>query len=298
MWRFTSWRHGELLLVAATLIAASGWIFSKEAIEHLPVFGFIGLRFLLASICLLPFCYRHFSSVNLNDLLKAFCVGGLLGTAILLWIYAVSVSATLGEGAFIMSLSMLFVPLIAWPLFGEKPTGSFWCSLPFAVAGLILLSLAGGWQQSSSQLWFLLSALVLAVHFNFNSHYAQRIPVLLLICIQLCCTGLMGLAMSVLFEVWPANAIPHSTWGWFGLSVLVATSLRYVLQTLGQKATSRSNAAIIMILEPIWTLLLSILWLSEQVSLYKVLGCMLILFAIVVNRGWDKIKSMCFLTKI
>jgi drug/metabolite transporter (DMT)-like permease len=289
-------RHAELLLTAATLIAASGWIFSKETIAHLPAFGFIGLRFLLASICLLPFCYRHLSRVKPSDLIKAFCVGALLGSALLLWIYAVSGSETLGEGAFIMSLSMLFVPLVAWPLFGDKPTSSFWYSLPFAITGLILLSLVGGWQQSSSQLWFLLAAVMLAVHFNFNSRYAQRIPVLLLTCIQLCCTGLMGLAMSALFEVWPVS-VPNSTWGWFSLSVLVATSLRYVLQTLGQKSTSTSNAAIIMILEPIWTLLLSIFWLAELMSLYKVVGCTLILFAIMVNRGWDNFKSIYSLAK-
>ena len=168
-------RHGELLLATATLIAASGWIFSKEAIAHLPAFGFIGLRFLLAAVCLLPFCYRHLFRINPLDLIKAFGVGALLGSALLLWIYAVSISDTLGQGAFIMSLSMLLVPLIAWPLFGNKPTGRFWCSLPFAIIGLILLSVAEGWRQSSNQLWFLLAALMLAVHFNFNSRYAQNV---------------------------------------------------------------------------------------------------------------------------
>jgi drug/metabolite transporter (DMT)-like permease len=285
----TPLKYAELWLVVATLIAASGWIFSKEAIEYLPPFGFIGLRFLLASICLLPFCYRDFTRVKSIDFIKAFSVGALLGSALLLWIYAVSISDTLGEGAFIMSLSMLFVPLVAWPLFGDRPTSTFWCSLPFAVIGLILLSLAGGWQQSSSQLWFLFAAMMLAVHFNFNSRYAQRIPVLLLTCIQLFCTGLMGLAVSALFEVWPHN-IPDSTWSWFALSVLVATSLRYVLQTLGQKGTSTANAAIIMILEPIWTMLLSMLWLAEQMSFYKVMGCIFILFAIVINRSRGNFK--------
>ena len=114
-------RHAELLLLAVTVIAAFGWIFSKEAIEHLPAFGFIGLRFLLASLCLLPFCYRDLSQVKPIVLLKAFFVGSLLGCALLLWIYAVSISETLGEGAFIMTLSKLFVPLVAWSLFDDKP---------------------------------------------------------------------------------------------------------------------------------------------------------------------------------
>jgi len=283
-------RQAELVLVATTIIAASGWIFSKQAIAGLPAFGFIGLRFLVASLCLLPFCYRSFAQVKPGLLIKGFLIGGLLGSGLMLWIYAVSISDTLGEGAFIMSLSMLFVPLVAWPLFGNKPGRSFWRAIPFAIAGLILLAAANGWQQSSSQLWFALAALMLAVHFNFNSRYAQRIPVLLLTCLQLFGTGLIGLVLSFWFDVWP-ESISSSTWGWFTLSVLVATSLRYVLQTLGQKGTSNENAAIIMILEPMWTLLFSMLWFAETMSAAKMAGCVLILFAILINRSGDKMMA-------
>lgn len=44
-------RRADLILVATTILAAAGWIFSKEAIQGLPAFGFIGLRFVLASLC-------------------------------------------------------------------------------------------------------------------------------------------------------------------------------------------------------------------------------------------------------
>ncbi|ALS34820.1 hypothetical protein PTRA_b0318 [Pseudoalteromonas translucida KMM 520] len=297
-------RHAELLLVTATIIAASGWIFSKEAIQHLPAFGFIGIRFLLAALCLLPFCYRDLCLIRPIVLLKAFSVGSVLGCALLLWIYAVSISETLGEGAFIMTLSQLFVPLFAWLLFTDKPTTAFWYSLPFAIIGLVLLSALGEWNQSSTQLWFLLAAIMLAIHFNLNSRYAQRVPVLLLTCIQLCSIGIIGLVISAYFEVWP-DVIPSSTWRWVGLSIIVATSLRYAIQTKGQKGASAANAAVIMILEPIWVFIISIIWFAETMSLYKIIGCSLILLSILINRGMgqfvplylQKYKSR-FMTKI
>lgn len=49
-------RQADMLLVAATLIAACGWIFSREAIAGMPVFAFLGLRFFFAALLLLPFC--------------------------------------------------------------------------------------------------------------------------------------------------------------------------------------------------------------------------------------------------
>ena len=256
---FNSERKATVILVATTMIAALGWIFSKETIQGLPPFGFIGARFTIASLCLLPLCYRPLLKANLRDVLSAGGVGLLLGSAVMTWIYAISISDTLGEGAFIMSLSMLFVPIVAWVMFRQRPQRIFWLSLPIAVLGLACLSLVGGWKQSASQFWFLGAALVLALHFNVNSKYSQKLPVLLLTCVQLFSAGCLGLLVSFFMESFPAE-VDSSIWWWFALSTLLATSLRYVMQTMGQKFVQAGNAALIMILEPVWTVILSVLW--------------------------------------
>ncbi|MGX9334422.1 hypothetical protein ACWYA4_27035 (plasmid) [Klebsiella grimontii] len=94
----------------------------------------------------------------------------------LLWIYAVATTPSLGEGAFIMSLSMLFVPLVAWGMLHIRPSGAFWASLPLAMAGLALLTLRNGLTWNMSQLVFLLAAIVQAVFFCYNSRYVHMIP--------------------------------------------------------------------------------------------------------------------------
>ncbi len=273
----------ELILLLTTLLAATGWIFSKQAIQGLPLFGFIGIRFVFASLCLLPLCYRALIKVNTKDIIKALSVGLILGCSILLWIFALSVSPTLGEGAFIMSLSMLFVPLIAWPLFNKRPPGIFWISLPFAIIGLLLLSLQGHWQQSSSQIWFALSSLLLAFHFNFNGKYSQRIPTLLLTCLQLFIIGVLGMIISLTFEKQPSS-VDSSIWVWVALSILIATSLRYVLQTIGQKYCLPSIAAIIMILEPLWVIILSVFVYGEVMPVSKIIGGTFILLSLLIFR--------------
>ncbi|KLV04252.1 membrane protein [Photobacterium aquae] len=289
-------RRADLILLATTVLAAAGWIFSKEAIAGLPPFGFIGLRFFIASLCLLPFCWRSFRHVSRSDIAKAMGVGCLLGTALLMWIYAISASDTLGEGAFIMSLSMLFVPLVGWPLFKQAPPRIFWLALPIAVMGLLMLSLGGGngWQFSLSQSYFMAAAVMIAVHFNFNSKYARRLSTLVLTSLQLFVTGCLGLLASLFFESAPVS-VSAEIWGWFLLSTLVATSLRYVMMTAGQKDSSPVNAAIIMILEPVWTVVLSVVWYAEAMPDYKLMGCALILTALFTYRGapliWRYLKQ-------
>ncbi len=276
-------RRASWILVVTTLFAAFGWIFSKESIAGLPPFGFVGLRFLLASLCLLPLCFGALRRATGRDIGRAALVGMLLSGALLSWIHAISISDTLGEGAFIVSLSMLIVPLLAWVLFKQKPKRIFWVSLPIAVIGLGFLSLSDGWHPQASQLWFLVNATMLALHFNINSKYSQTLPVLVLTCIQLFVTGGMALIASLAFERIPQHVEPD-IWIWFALSALLATALRYVMQTMGQKHINPGNAALIMILEPVWTVVLSVVWYAEQLSQAKLIGCVLILFALVVYR--------------
>lgn len=271
------------ILVMTTALAAFGWIFSKETIQGLPPFGFVGLRFLVASICLVPLSYKKFRQLTFSLLLQAMGGGAILAAALMAWVYAISVSETLGEGAFIVSLSMIIVPIVAWALYKERPKRAFWVSMPIAISGLALLSLKGGWNSSAGHIWFFVNACLLALHFNVNSKLAHKLPVLLLTCIQLFVTGLIALIASALFETFP-ESIETSIWGWFALSALLATSLRYVMQTLGQKGSNPANAALIMLLEPIWTVILSILWYGESLSGSKVAGCSLILVALIFYR--------------
>ncbi|MEH6453326.1 MAG: DMT family transporter [Psychromonas sp.] len=278
-----SQRKAELILLLTTLLAGAGWVFSKEAINGLPIFGFIGIRFVLASLLLLPLCYKALLKANPKDIVKGSGVGLILGCSILLWIHAISVSPTLGEGAFIMSLSMLIVPLIAWPLFKRRPPAIFWLSLPIAIFGLFLLSLSGGWQESSSQIWYAIASLLLAFHFNFNGKYSKRIPTLLLTCLQLFVIGILGLIASFLFETIPPT-VDTSILIWLTLSIVLATSLRYVLQTIGQKHCLPSIASIIMILEPLWVVIMSVILYSEAMPINKIIGGSLILLSLLIFR--------------
>ncbi|WP_023603962.1 DMT family transporter [Aliivibrio logei] len=273
----------EPILIITTFLAAAGWVFSKEAIQGLPPFGFIAIRFIFASLCLLPFCFSALKKADGQDCFRSMGVGVLLAGSIFCWIYAISISDTLGEGAFIMSLSMLFVPLLAWPLFGSKPPRAFWYSLPIAFVGLFLLSWSDGWNIATSQLWFIAAAVGLATHFNFNSKYSASLPTILLTTLQLFTVGCLGVVLSFFLETWPEE-VSLITWKWVLLSVLLATSLRYLMQTVGQKLVNPTNAAILMLLEPIWTMMLSVWVYNESMPLNKILGCVLLLLSLFFYR--------------
>ncbi|MBM7455242.1 drug/metabolite transporter (DMT)-like permease [Oceanisphaera litoralis] len=277
-------RRGDLFILTATLLASAGWLFSKEAIQGLPPAGFVGWRFVLAALLLLPFCYRQLRQTSTELLLKAAATGLVMTLNLIFWIQAISHSEGIGEGAFIMSLAMLMVPPLAWLLFRERPSRQFWLALPIAIAGLFLLTMGSGLSLSLGQLLFLLASLSLALYFNLNSRFARRVDPMALTCVQLAVTGVMHLIYSTLFEHWP-EAIEPEIWGWFAASVLLATSLRFFCQSAGQKYSNVANAALIMMLEPIWTVLISVFWYQEPMPIEKMFGCALILLALLSFRS-------------
>ena len=269
-------RQADLLLVAATVIAACGWIFSREAIAGMPVFAFLGLRFFFAALLLLPFCRgfhverRHWRQMT---------IGGLwFALNLCLWIYSVSTTASLGEGAFIMSLSMLFVPLTAWVMMKTRPARAYWECLPVAIVGLGLLSLHMPIAFHPSQGWFLLTALVQSIWFCYTSRCAREVPLIPLTTVQLAITGIVGLTISAAVERWD-QPMTLPTLGWLVASIVIATSLRFGLQMKGQKYAAVASAAIIMVLEPLLTVIAAALWYGEQLPLQKIIGGMLILMA-------------------
>lgn len=276
--------RGELILLLVTLIAASGWFFSKNALTEFPTMGFIGWRFLLAFFLYLPFSYSALKSLSAQQVKRSSAVGFCYTIYLTLWMFGLINSQHFGEGAFLVSLSMLIVPLLAWLFFQEKPNGIFWLCLPIAVLGLYLLAISKGELHfSTGSLIFLSSSVAGAVYFVFNNRFARDVPVLPLTTLQVGVVGICCTFYSVLFETFP-ESISWQGWCWFAASVLIATNARMLLQTLGQKYCQVANGAIIMILEPVWTLLFSILLLNEQLTILKAIGCFSILAALIIYR--------------
>ncbi|MCR3967262.1 DMT family transporter [Aeromonas veronii] len=273
-----------LLMVLVTLLAAAGWLFSKEAIRELPPAAFIGSRFLLAALLLLPLAWLREPPPTRAQLVRAAGCGTLLGTSLLLWVTAISQSDALGSGAFIMSVATLMAPLAAWAAFRAKPGRHYWLTLPIAIAGLLLLSSSTHWGVSLSLFWFLAAATTLGIQLAVHRHFAQSIAPTWLTCIQLAMTGLLGTLLSLLTEQWPEAGVSHGIWGWFAASVLIATTLRYWLLTHALSKMTTAHAALMMLLEPVWTLMLSTLCYSEPLGGAKLAGAGLVLGALVLYQ--------------
>jgi len=278
------------MLVCVTLVAAAGWVFTKNALIEFSPHIFLAIRFSLAALILAFLCRSELKRLTSIQFYRAFGTGMLLGLTLLLWIIAVDQSDSLGEGAFIVSLTVVFVPLIARLFFGDKLTISLVLALLPAISGLALLSLQTTEGQSlsfsfeQSHLYFLLSTIGFALHVILTSRYGQKIPAMPLSTIQLAAIGLVAFISAVMTETWPAE-IHAISWFWVLCSAVIATSLRFALQTKALIYLNPSNATMIFMLEPVWVAMLGAMFLTERMSGNQLLGCALIFSSLVVYRA-------------
>ena len=280
----------DLLLLLVTLLAAGGWIFSKEALQGVAPLSFLCIRFLLAGLLLGALCLPQLTRMSRPQWRLSLAMGLLFAVALMCWINGLFQSDHVGEGAFITSLGVVLVPVVATLIFRDTPEGSTWLALPVAVSGLACLSLNNGFRFEQAQVLFMVAAVMFAVHFNLISRALVNIPAFALTAIQLTTVGLVALCVAMLREPWPPLIDTH-TWGWILASVLLASSARFLIQAYAQSMASASHAAVIMVLEPLWASLLAVFWFAETMTLQQLIGCSLIFLALLINR-WRALQQL------
>ena len=295
----------DLLFLVVTLLAAISWMFSKEAVLLMPPMLFIAIRFLLGGLLLGAIGYRELRQLSGAQCRRAIRVGIVFGFAMSCWSVGLHRIEHIGEGAFLTSLAVVLVPVMARLFFREAQPVSTWISLPVAVGGLALLSLENGFRLESGQVFFVAASVLFALYFNLNTHAAasrtvtdaagaeqqERIPVIVLTAVVLTTVGVVAGTLSFLLEPWRPTWRDFS-WvlaGWILASTLVGTAGRFLVQTWAQSLSAHSHGVVILVLEPVWVALIAALWFAETMSPMQFAGCMAIFAALIINR-WSPVK--------
>ncbi|MEX0604262.1 MAG: DMT family transporter [Marinobacter sp.] len=297
----TDARKSDLLLLVSTLLAAMSWMFSKEAVSLMPPLMFMAVRFLMAGSILALLAHRHLRRMSAEQLIQSARVGLVFGIAMSCWVTGLFLGTHLGEGAFLTSLGVVIVPIIARVLFKEAQPTSTWLAIPVAVSGLALLSLENGFRPELGQLFFIAAAFIFALYFTLNTRAANnrmvtnragesrqkdRVPALPLTAIALLTVAVVTTSLSALLEPWvpTLNSLSWAMVWWVSASAIIGTAGRFLVQTYAQSLSVHSHGVVILIVEPVWVALFAAGWFDESMTITQVGGCAVIFTALLINR--------------
>lgn len=275
------------LILTATIWGLSLPI-GRYALETISPLALSGLRYLFGALAVLPMAWRQRRRLAVDNYygeehpllwLKAGLIGGTLmtvGTSLQLYGLA---HTTAGKAGFITTLYLSLVPVLAFVM-GHIPRLLVWLGLGVGLVGLFFLTGGnsgedgGGLSQTDGLI--LVADVFWAAQVLVTGHYALRVNSWLFSFAQTASCCLMCLALAFFLGAMPSwhefiITLPATAWGIF------AVGLAFSLQTIAQRNTSATSAALILPLQSVVGAAAGAFFLGEHMSRAMIWGASILM---------------------
>lgn len=287
---------GNLILLLTAVIWGSGFVCQSIGMEHIGANTFNGIRTLLGALVLVPFILigngKNKEKSTEKDK-KTLLLGGVVCGIFLCLASTVQTIGlkytTAANSGFITAMYIIFVPFFGL-FFGKKINLRTGVGALLALFGLYLLSVAGtGFKINRGDLITLLCAVLFSGHIMLVDYFSPRVDGIKLSCLQFFVSGMLNIIAMFIFEN-PSTSVINSCLPAILYSGICSCGIGYTCQVLGQKYTDPSSAAIIMSMESVFAAVGGFLILNERLDAVKLIGCVVMLAAIILVQLPEKRK--------
>ena len=269
------------------LFAAMIWglAFSAQSVcaEFLGPFSITGLRSLVAAVIMLAVCLlrkKKSRGTRRDIILGSVVCGTALFAATNAQQLALNLGCSAGKAGFITALYIVMVP-IGQIFFGKKITARHWLAVAIAVVGMYFLCITGGFSISASDLYLLLCAFLFTIQILAVDRFSAKVDALTLSCGEFVVVAALSLLVALPTESITASGIASCIWPLLYIAVF-SSCLGYTLQTLAQEGGNAAVVSLLMSLESFFAAVFGALLLGERMSANELIGCALMVAAIVI----------------
>jgi drug/metabolite transporter (DMT)-like permease len=267
-----------IALLAVTIFWGAGFVVMKPAMNKIPVFDFLAIRFTLASALMIIIRPKSLTAFKGGTLKYGVILGGLLGIAYITQTVGLILSTAAITG-FITGLYVVLTPVLIWLFFKKKPKAIVAWGALLATAGLGFICIKDA-SFDYGQIWTMVCAVAFALHIVGLARWSPGKDVYALTCIQLATVAIICWIGAVPDGI----QAPADTQVWFAIifTAVFATALAFFFQTWAQSIMDASRVAIIMTMEVVFAALTSVLVGQEVLSLQTIIGGVLMLAAMLL----------------
>lgn len=280
---------GDLALLFVAIIWGGGFIGVQKALDNgFGSFTIIFYRFLIAFVLLLIIFYKKALKID-KEHLK---MGSILGIFLFLGFIMQTVGlkyTSPSKNAFITSLNVIIVPFLYWFITKQRPHLKVFFSAVLVLFGVYFLSTGSIKGLNIGDLYTFFCAIFFAFHIVLLSHLGKNKDPVKLTIIQM---GIAAFAASLFlgFEKMPLINSIEIFYPIIYLGIF-STMLAFFIQTISQKYTSSTRAAIILSMEATFGALFSVLIFKETIEIKMIFGFLLFICSIImVELNFTKIR--------
>ena len=263
-----------LALVAVTAVWGVTFVQVKDAVELYPLFAFLALRFLIASVMLVPVAAARVRLLGAAGMRAGVLLGLLLALGYGLQTAGLE-RTTVSAAGFVTGLYVVLTPVIGLALFRMRVGPSVWLGVGFATAGLAMLS---GVEAGSpaGDLLVLGGAAAYALQIVLMERYAPRYDPLALTLVEMtaACIGFLAIAVPRAELDLPRG---WTVWGALVVTGVFASALAFLAQAWAQQRTSANKTALVFALEPVFAAFFGYTLAGDRLGWLGWAGCAVIM---------------------
>jgi drug/metabolite transporter (DMT)-like permease len=277
--------QANLVLLLAAAIWGGGFVAQSTAMQAIGPFWFIGLRFAVATVVVLPFVWleaRKAAAPLTRSNMQSFLFIGLalFGGAATQQIGLQTTTVT--NSSFITGLYVVFVPMIAVVFLRRPPHWVVWPAALMALTGIYMLSGGSFSRLTIGDLLTVVCAVFWAIQITLaGTAVGETGRPLAISATQFAVTAVAALAVAAVAEPISLDAIGGAIWEILYVGIF-SSGLAFALQVIGQRYTTSSQAAIFLSSEALFGASLGALILGETVPPLGYVGCALMFSAMLM----------------
>lgn len=282
--------QAELSILAIAFVWGTTFVLVKDALADIGPFLFLGIRFLLAFVLLLVFCFSSFKTISMSTIKVGSLLGFFLFTGYVFQTVGLQYTSASHAG-FVTGVSVVLVPIIDALMKKRFPNIITIISVILCMAGLYLISFDGSsFVFSYGDLLVLVCAFGFALHIIYVDRLSHQHDTAAITSIQILFVGVLCFLIGIFFETWPVK-FSFSVINAVLITSVFATTLAFFLQNKMQRYSTPTRYAIVLTTEPIFAALAGYLWGGELLSKSALIGCSFILLAMLLAIVFQKSET-------
>lgn len=275
---------GSALLGVAALIWGSSFVVMKDAVDFMPPFTLLWVRFSIATICTGMLFYKYIKQITKRHLLIGAMIGAFLFSGYTLQTWGLSLT-TPSKNAFLTAIYCAMIPFLVWLFYKKRPDIYNFIAAIFSLIGIGLVSLSGDLHIQLGDILTIAGGLFFALHILSIKRYTKDIHPIILTIVQFAYTAIYSFIGAILFEdISVVTMLSGDTIYQMLYLSLCATTMTLLCQNIGQKAVSECTAAIILSLESVFGVIFSLFMYGEHITISMLFGFICIFIAIVISE--------------
>ena len=271
----------DLTLLFVSVLWGFGFIAQRTGATEVGPLIYNAARWSLGALVMLPFL--HFKLPLTRQTVPWMVVTGIVLFAASGLQQAGLATTTAGNAGFITGAYVVLIPILLAIFWKERTSKVIWLAVLITAAGIYLLSMTGPLKFNRGDSYVLVGALMWAFHLIITGKAVKIVPVLPFVVGQYIVCAVLNLVFGLIFQ---SNSIPALLPNWLGIVYLAvfSTGVGFTLQAYGQRHAPAADAAIIMSMEAVFSALFGWIFLAERLNPTQLIGCGLIMAAIILSQ--------------